>query len=131
MSFRLRIDSAENLGGETRIRGRVIEGAYFGPQYIRLKDTTGKERTTTILSHGLIGSDLGWPVTADHDTQLELYIATPAAPFAVDANSPLQGLGNVALRQDSTDLSGALSNPLFLGQLLHSLHGIGHDRATL
>jgi hypothetical protein len=35
--------------------------------------------------------------------------------IAIDANSPLQGLGNVALRQDSTDLSAALSNPLFWG----------------
>jgi hypothetical protein len=38
---------------ETLICGRLIKGAYFGPQYVRLKDTAGNEKTTTILSHGL------------------------------------------------------------------------------
>jgi hypothetical protein len=114
MSFRLRVDSAENLGSETCIRGRLVEGAYFGPQYIRLKDTTGKVRTATILSHGMTGA-LNWPVTADHDTQLELYIATPSSPLSIDTNSLVEGLGSVLPRQDSIDLSKELSNPLFWG----------------
>ncbi len=71
MSFRLRIDSVETLGAETLISGRLLEGAYFGPQYVRLKDATGNERTTTVLSHGLIDAE-GWPVTANHKTELRL-----------------------------------------------------------
>ncbi len=114
MSFRLRVDSTENLGNETCIRGRLVEGAYFGPQYIRLKDTTGKERTATILSHGLIAPQ-DWPVMAGHDTQLELYIATPGPHFSINANSLVEGLGSVLLRRDSIDLSKELSNPLFWG----------------
>jgi hypothetical protein len=114
MSFRLRVDSTENLGGETCIRGRLTEGAYFGPQYIRLKDTTGKLRTAAILSHGMTGA-MNWPITADHDTQLELYIATSDPHFSIDANSPIEGLGSVLPRRDSIDLSKELSNPLFWG----------------
>lgn len=110
MSFRLRIDSVENLGIQTLISGRLLEGAYFGPQYVRLKDTAGNERTTTILSHGLMNPE-GWPVTADHDTQLQLYVPPP--PFAIDTKSPVEGLGNVVLRKASVDLSRELSDPLF------------------
>ena len=112
MSFRLCIDSVENLGSETLICGRLIKGAYFGPQYVRLKDAAGNERTTTILTHGLINPE-GWPVTADHDTQLQLYVPTPPPPFAIDTKSPVEGLGNVALRKDGVDLSRELSDPLF------------------
>ena len=103
MSFRLRVNSTENLGDETCIRGRLIEGAYFGLQYIRLKDKTGKERVTTILSHGMTGA-LNWPVTADHDTQLELYIATPEPHFVIDMSTPIEGLCSVLPRRDSIDL---------------------------
>jgi hypothetical protein len=112
MSFRLRIDSVETLGAETLICGRLLEGAYFGPQYVRLKDTTGNERTTTILSHGLIDAE-GWPVMADHRTQLQLYVPTP--PFAIDTECPVAGLGNVTLRKAAVDLSKELSDPLFWG----------------
>jgi hypothetical protein len=114
MSFSLRIDSVENLGSETLICGRLTKGAYFGPQYVRLKDTAGNEKTTTILSHSLTSPE-GWPVTADHDTQLQLYVRTPPPPFVVDTKSPLEGLGNVALRKDGIDLSKELSDPLFWG----------------
>jgi hypothetical protein len=88
MSFRLQIDNVENLGGETCIRGRLIEGAYFGPQSIRVKDSTGKSRTATILSHELINPQ-DWPVTADHGTQLVLHIAKSSSPFIIDAGSPV------------------------------------------
>ena len=114
MSFRLRIESIENLGGEVRIRTRLIEGVYFGPQSIRLKDTMGNWRTAIIVGHTLINPQ-DWPVTADHHTQLELSIATPRPPFAIDIDSPIEGMGSVALRQDSIDLSIELSNPLFWG----------------
>jgi len=114
MSFHLRIDSIENLGNETCIRGRLTEGAYFGPQYIRLKDKTGNDRIATIVSHGMTGA-LNWPVTADHDIRLELYIATPDPQFSIDPNSPVEGLGSVFPRRDSIDLSKELSNPLFWG----------------
>jgi hypothetical protein len=114
MSFRLQIDNVENLGGETCIRGRLIEGAYFGPQSIRVKDSTGKSRTATILSHELINPQ-DWPVTADHGTQLVLHIAKSSPPFIIDAGSPVEGLGSVALRRDCIDLSRELSEPLFWG----------------
>lgn len=114
MSFRLRVDSIENLGSETCIRGRLTEGAYFGPQYIRLKDTTGKGWIAAISSHSLI-EPRGWPVMADHGTQLELYIATHSLQFTIDANSLIEGLGSVLPRRDSIDLSKELSNPLLWG----------------
>ena len=112
MSFRLRIDSVANVGSETLIRGQLIKGAYFGPQRVRLTDTAGNERITTISTHGLINPE-GWPVTANHNTQLELYVRTPSPQFAIDTTCPLEGLGNVALRKDAIDLSRELSDPLF------------------
>src|SRR5215469_5450484 len=114
MPFRARIEDVENLGGEVRIRTRLIEGAYFGPQYIRLKDTQGNWRIATITGHTLINPQ-EWPVTADHHTLLELSIAVPGAQFAIDTNSPIEGMGNVTLRRDGVDLSMELSNPLFWG----------------
>src|SRR5262245_37092286 len=54
MSFRLRIEHVETRGRETVIRGRLIEGCYFGPQTIRVKDTMGNERKAPILAHSLI-----------------------------------------------------------------------------
>ena len=114
MSFRLRVESIDNLGGETHIRGRLVEGAYFAPQSIRLKDTTGKVRTATILSHELINPQ-GWPVTADHDTLLVLHIVKSSPPFTIDVDSLVEGIGSVALRQDGIDLSKELSKPQFWG----------------
>src|SRR5262245_48890270 len=114
MSFRLCIDKIENRGSETIITGRLIDGAYFGPQSIRLTDMTGTVHTASILTHGLIDPK-GWPVTAEHDTQLQLYIATPAAPFTIDPKCPIEGVGHVAPRRDSIDLSKELVNPLLWG----------------
>jgi len=114
MSFRLRVDNTENLGRETCVRGRLIEGAYFGPQYIRLKDTTGRVRTVAILRHFLTGA-VNWPITPNDDMQLHLYIATPDPHFRIDTSSPIEGLGSVLPRRDCIDLSTELSSPLFWG----------------
>jgi hypothetical protein len=118
MSFRLRIEHVETRGRETVIRGRLIEGCYFGPQTIRVKDTMGNERKAPILAHSLI-EPKAWPVTADHETQLVLHL--PPAPFDIDLNSPVEGLGSVALGKGSTDLASELSNPLFWG-IFSDLH---------
>jgi hypothetical protein len=103
MAFRLRIESIENLGGEAYIRGRLVEGAYFAPQSIRLKDTTGKVRTATILSHELINPQ-GWPLTAGQDTRLVLHIVKSSPPFTMDVDSIVEGMGSVILRQEFIDL---------------------------
>jgi hypothetical protein len=114
MSFRLRIDRAESLGGETRIHGVLVEGAYFGPQYVRFTSATGIVATATIVSHELI-EPRAWPITARADARVVLYLASPDPHVAMDAGGVIEGLGSVLLRSEAVDLSGELSNPLFWG----------------
>lgn len=120
MSFRLRIEEIENLGAETRIRGRLLVGAFFGPQSIRLQDVSGKQWTAPIIGVEMSNTQ-GSPVTADHDAQLDFYIATPSPPLAIDINTPIESLGSVIPRRDSIDLTKELSNPLFWANFV-SLH---------
>jgi hypothetical protein len=94
MPFTLRIDSILDLGDETCITGRLIEGAYSGPREIRLTGTTGERRTAAILRHSIIGL-LGWPIKPGHYTHLDLYIATPSPPFSIDTDSLVEGVVGV------------------------------------
>jgi hypothetical protein len=112
MSFRLRIDGIEDLGGETRIRGRLLDGTFSGAESIRLQDASGRQWTAPIIGVEM-SNTRGWPVTADHDALLDLYILTPASPFAINIDAPVESLGGVIPRLDGIDLTRELSNPLF------------------
>lgn len=111
MSFCLRVDSTEVQGDELCIRRRLIAGAYFGPQYIRLSDTAGSTRDPEPRLRQL--SRLAGHRRSRHAA--ELYIANPNPRFAVGVKSLVEGLGSVTLRRDSIDLAKELSNPLFWG----------------
>ena len=47
-------------GGELVLRGRLLTGAYFGPESIVLRSTRGDELSSHIHSHGVV-SFQGWP----------------------------------------------------------------------
>src|SRR5262245_22041094 len=94
MSFTLRIDDIVDLHEETCIRGRLVTGAYSGPQAIRLTGRTGARRTARIVRHALTGA-VGWPIVPDHYVRLGLYIDTPGAPFFINPNSLVEGIGDV------------------------------------
>lgn len=100
MSFTLRVGDIVDLGDRTWLRAQLAEGAYYGPQDIRLTSTTGERRTTAILRHTLTGL-LGWPIMPDHHVRLDLYIATLRPPFSIDTSRLVEGVGSAPPLDDS------------------------------
>lgn len=105
-------------GDELVLRGRVVSGAYFGPESALLRSPDGLEYLTHIHSHGMEYPE-GWPVLPEHrKTVLILRIPVPPADFRI---SLLTGVGSVESAINRLDISDALSEPAFWAMQL-SLH---------
>lgn len=53
MPFTFRPLTVTRQGSELELRGRLLTGAYFGPQAAIVRSTSGQERATHIHSHGM------------------------------------------------------------------------------
>ena len=97
-------------GNELVLRGRVVSGAYFGPESAVVRSADGQEISTHIHSHGMEYPE-SWPVLPGHrKTVLVLRIPLPAHEFKV---TTLIGLGAISRAKERIDISHALREPEF------------------
>ena len=97
-------------GDELELRGRVLTGAYFGPESAIVRSKTGEERGTHIHSHGM-EYPTGWPVLPEHDKTI-LILRIPAPPDGFEI-ALLTGIGAVAQSPERIDITHALDEPGF------------------
>jgi hypothetical protein len=110
--FRLKISSVEYADSETHISGKIIEGAYSGPESIIFVDQRGEEHSAWVTNHGVHHPE-GWPVEPTHDTLLILSIAAPSPGIEVDETRPVIGCGAVSVNANRLDVTAELSDPRF------------------
>lgn len=96
--------------GALVLRGRLLSGAYFGPENVVLRSETGATFVSKVRSHG-IERPVGWPVLPEHDrTVLVLTVDAPPAGFDV---RQVEGVGIVAEGAPRVDISDVLAEPAF------------------
>jgi|SoiMethySBSTD1v2_1073268.scaffolds.fasta_scaffold1271525_1 hypothetical protein len=71
MPFKLEISSVEYCGAEIAISGRLVEGAYAGPEAVIICGQDGTSITAPVIYHSLYLPQ-GWPVLPSNDTILTL-----------------------------------------------------------
>jgi hypothetical protein len=97
-------------GNELIVRGRVITGAYFGPELANLRSPTGEELATCIHSHSIERPE-GWPIIPEHRTTVLIFsIPHPPIGFKV---ATIVGVGTIAPTKERIDVSDALEDPTF------------------
>jgi hypothetical protein len=110
MPFVIQAIDATREGSELVVRGRLVEGAYFGPELVRLLTLDGQEYSTHIHSHGMELPE-GWPVVPEHRrTVLVLRIPAPAASMNIVS---VTGLGTMVPAVQRIDVSDVLREPEF------------------
>jgi hypothetical protein len=118
MPFTFQPLQIKRQGENLELRGRLLTGAYFGPESVVVRSRAGDERATQILSHGLEYPE-GWPVLPEHrNTTLVLCIPTLPPDFEI---ALLTGTGSAATTSERVDVTGALEAPEFwaIQALLH------------
>lgn len=97
-------------GDELVLRGRVVSGAYFGPESAIARSASGEEFSTHIHSHGMKDPE-GWPVLPEHrNTVLSLRVSPPACKLKI---ATLVGLGAIDHAKERIDISHVLGSPEF------------------
>jgi hypothetical protein len=107
--FRFKPSSVARVGNELELRGRIMSGAFFGPENAILRSATGDECRTHIHSHGMEYPE-AWPVLPQHRTVLILRIPLPRPGFDV---SELVGQGTVGPASERVDVTRVLDEPEF------------------
>ncbi len=110
MPFTLIPISITPNGNEVFVRGRLMSGAYFGPEVVMLRSADGSEHATHIRSHGTENPE-DWPVLPEHSSTI-LILRIPAPP---DGFEPVlvTGLGCVQPAKQRVDISRSLDEPAF------------------
>lgn len=113
MPFKLQISGVEYRGSEIAISGKLLEGAYAGPEAVVIRGEDGLPVTVAVTHHSLyLPKD--WPVLPSHDTTiLTLSIDAPSSAFRVDESQPVIGRGTVFENPNRVDISNVLSEPVF------------------
>ena len=112
MPFKLKISRVEYHGAEIEISGRLVEGAYSGPEAVNIHGQDGTSITTPVLHH-ILESPEDWPVLPSHNTTLTLSIAAPTYAFRVDESQGVIGLGTILQNSNRVDISHVLSDCVF------------------
>lgn len=113
MPFKLRIQSVDHRRGEVVISGRLVEGAYFGPEEVSVPGVCGRVLRAWVECHSL-RSPVGWPVLPEHPTELALTIRAPDEPFKVDRNGVVIGHGVLFNNTQRVDITAeVLGDPRF------------------
>src|SRR5262245_30025803 len=110
MPFKFQPLQVRCLGNEVELRGRLLSGAYFGPEYVIVRSTAGEQLTTQILSHAIEFSE-GWPVRPDSRKTI-LVLTIPALPSEFEI-AEFTGIGTVAPGKDRIDVTTILEEPEF------------------
>lgn len=101
---------AETDGCTLVLRGKLLDGAFFGPENVVLRSAGGETFMSKVQSHG-IERPIGWPVLPEHDRTL-LVLTVRAPPEAFDVWR-VEGIGVVDPRAPRVDITEVLSEPAF------------------
>lgn len=118
MPFKLQIASVKYCDAEIAISGRLVEGAYAGPEAIVIHGQDGTS-VVAIVTHHSLYLPQDWPVLPSHDTVLNLFINAPTSVFRVDESQPLIGRGTIFENANKVDISQVLSDPIFWAMQLN------------
>lgn len=110
MPFTLVPDSVRRGLDETVIRGRLLSGAYFGPEALLLQSVDGSQCHSHVHSHGMEFPE-GWPILPEHErTVISLHVPALPADFVPVL---VTGLGAVEPAAERVDVSFILTSPEF------------------
>jgi hypothetical protein len=125
MPFEMTITRVQQGAGELALSGRIVEGAYFGPELVRVPNAAGEDVELWVSHHSMTGK-LAWPVEPSHDVTLTLSVRPPRG-LKVDTRRRVVGLGCVLMNTKRHDITDALADPRFwavvLGRHLQSDEG--------
>jgi len=110
MPFTFQPFEIKRQGGELELRGRLLTGAYFGPEAAVVRSEAGHELATHIHSHGMEYPE-GWPVLPEHSRTV-LVLRIPALPAGFEL-ALLTGVGAVAQATQRIDITQVLDEPEF------------------
>lgn len=117
MPFEMTIKRVEQGKGEIALSGRIVEGAYFGPELVRVPVARGPDVELWVSHHSMTGM-LAWPVEPSHDVTLTLSVRLPPEGLQVDSSRRLVGLGCVLMNSRRHDITDALADPRFWAVVL-------------
>ena len=110
MPFTFQPLQVKREGSELELRGRLLTGAYFGPELVVVRSKDGNELDRNILGHSMEYPD-DWPVLPEHsNTILILHIHAVPPDFEP---ALLTGVGSVAPGTERIDITDALVEPEF------------------
>jgi hypothetical protein len=110
MPFTFQPVQIKRHGNELEVRGRVLTGAYYGPEAVVLRSKAGDELVAHIHSHSIEFPE-GWPVVPEHRmTVLILEVSAVPPDFEV---ASLTGIGAVGPARERIDITDALVEPQF------------------
>jgi hypothetical protein len=110
MPFTLEALETTRDGDELVLRGRIVSGAYFGPEAVIVRPESGEDIATHIHSHRMEHAE-GWPILPEHrKTVLILRIPLPVHDLKI---ATLIGLGVINRARERIDISHVLGEPEF------------------
>lgn len=112
MPFSLQISNISYGAEEIAITGKLISGAYFGPEAITLHCLDGRLVNAAVTSHRMQNPE-DWPVLPAHKTILTVNVRALPASTQLDESKPVIGRGTLFENSNRVDISDALGDPRF------------------
>ncbi|MFN7922738.1 MAG: hypothetical protein U0Q16_21715 [Bryobacteraceae bacterium] len=104
--------SVSDKGADLLISGQVEEGAYMGPEVVRLCDRNGRRVHSMVTQHA-IESPRDWPLVPGDGSTLILSVAKPSSGFALDSSQLVAGQGTITINSNRLDVTDMLDDPAF------------------
>lgn len=94
------------------VSGKLVDGAYVGPESVLLFDQTGRWVPSTITHHEIL-LPKDWPIRPDDGSTLILHILKPSPDFELDRSQLVLGQGNLTRNENRVDISSSLGDSGF------------------
>ncbi len=94
------------------VTGKLVDGAYIGPESVLLFDQAGRWIPSTVTHHEIL-LPKNWPVRPNDGSTLILHILRPSPGFELDRSKPVLGQGNIARNENRVDISSSLGEAGF------------------
>jgi len=110
MPFTFETLHAKAAGRTLILRGKLLDGAFFGPENVVLRSARGEAFVSSVQSHE-IERPIGWPVLPEHtSTVLVLVVGAPPDGFDVWR---VEGVGITDSDAPRVDITEVLAEPAF------------------
>jgi hypothetical protein len=112
MPFQLKIEKYTGTEEKLWIAGKIIGGAYTGPELISVATKDGR-KVTGIVRHESFKFFEGWPVLPEHNTvvKIDVDLIQKIKPGTID--KCLSGTGPIMINDQRMDISAEFNNPQF------------------